>query len=83
MDLVISKIGRTSTDDFSESEYVNAVVDNSYWSEAGPFVVYLVIKAVSVFHSVYYVVLYFVGERAYILGLLAPILLWQSKAVNS
>ena len=42
---------------------------------------YLVIKAVSVFHSVYYV--YFVGERAYILGLLAPILLWQSKAVNS
>ena len=39
VDLVISKIGRTSTDDFSESEYVNAVVDNSYWSEAGPFVV--------------------------------------------
>mmetsp|Transcript_2583 Transcript_2583/g.3509 ORF Transcript_2583/g.3509 Transcript_2583/m.3509 type:complete len:275 (-) Transcript_2583:126-950(-) len=39
VNLVASKIGGKPEDDISESEYLAAVFDNTYWNEAGPFVV--------------------------------------------
>jgi len=39
VNLVASKIGIKPEEDISESEYLAAVFDNTYWNEAGPFVV--------------------------------------------